>query len=450
VARIIAFAATIYIARVLGAEGYGVVGFATAVLLYLTRIADAGAELGLGVREIAARPELADRLASSMIGFRLLLSLGLTALTASLALAFLPSPDNRVLAAYALTLLAVGFSTRWVHLGLERSGRVALARVLGEGAMLVIVLAVVHSPGDLVRVPLAQLAGDLLAGAILLVWLRRLGHRIWPALDWKLIRPILRRALPLVASALLGLMIYNADFIFLRVMRGPAEVGYYAAAYTLISFLINLGIAYSLSLLPTLTRLATEPENQRALYHTASAHVFAAALPVAIGGFLLAPGIIALFFGADYAPGVMALQILVWSIPLSLVRDVPIIALMASGREDWVLRTSGAAAASNLVLNALLIPRYGVAGAALATVVTEGARLVLALRLSAPLGFGRTSVARYWRSALAGLAMAGAILVIPGRSLPIAVPIGVLVYLGALISLGGVRLRGRELPELTV
>ena len=81
-ARIIAFAAPIYIARVLGAEGYGVIGFATAVLLYLTRIADAGAELGLGVREIAARPELADRLASSMIGFRLLLSLGLTALTA--------------------------------------------------------------------------------------------------------------------------------------------------------------------------------------------------------------------------------------------------------------------------------------------------------------------------------------------------------------------------------
>ena len=434
----------------LGAEGYGVIGFATAVLLYLTRIADAGAELGLGVREIAARPEIADRLASSMIGFRLMLSITLTALTAALSIAFLPSPDDYVLAAYGLTLLAVGFSTRWVHLGLERSARVAIARVAGEATMLAVGLALVRSPADLVRVPLAQLAGDFLASVVLLIWLRRLGHRIGAAFDWELIRPILRRAVPLVASALLGLMIYNADFIFLRAMRGPADVGYYAAAYTLISFLINLGIAYSLSLLPTLTRLRSEPEHQRALYHTASAHVFAAALPVAIGGFLLASGIIALFFGPEYAAAVIALQILVWSIPLSLVRDVPIIALMASGREDRVLRTSGAAAASNLALNALLIPRYGIAGAAAATVITEGARLVLAIRFSTALGFGRTSVSRYWRSATAGALMAAAILAIPGRPLALAVPVGALVYLGALTLLGGIKFRGRELPELTV
>ena len=434
----------------LGAEGYGVIGFATAVMLYLTRIADAGAELGLGVREIAARPEVADRLASAMIGFRLVMSAALAALTAAIAFVFLPSPDEYVLAAYALTLLAVGFSTRWVHLGLERSARVAIARVAGEAAMLGLIFWLVRSPADVARVPLAQLVGDMLASVVLLIWLRRLGHRIGAVFDWELIRPVLRRAVPLVTSALLGLMIYNADFIFLRVMRGSTDVGYYAAAYTLISFLINLGIAYGLSLLPTLTRLGAEPQHQRALYHTASAHVFAASLPVAVGGYLLAPGIIALFFGSEYAPAVIALQVLVWSIPLSLVRDVPIIALMASGREDRVLRTTGAAALSNLALNALLIPRYGIAGAAAATVITEAARLVLAIHFSTEFGFGRTPFSRYWRSAIAGALMAASILAIPGRSLILGIPIGALVYLGALTLLGGVRLRRRELPELTV
>ncbi len=54
VARLTAFATTIYIARTLGAESYGVIGFALAVILYLSRIADGGMEFfGLGIREIA-------------------------------------------------------------------------------------------------------------------------------------------------------------------------------------------------------------------------------------------------------------------------------------------------------------------------------------------------------------------------------------------------------------
>ena len=53
-ARLIAFAGTLYVARTLGPSRYGVIGFALAVLLYLQRLADAGFDLGVGVREVAA------------------------------------------------------------------------------------------------------------------------------------------------------------------------------------------------------------------------------------------------------------------------------------------------------------------------------------------------------------------------------------------------------------
>jgi O-antigen/teichoic acid export membrane protein len=42
-------------------------------------------------------------------------------------------------------------------------------------------------------------------------------------------------------GSLLGLAVFNGDTNFLRVLHGSAVVGYYAAAYTLISFLINIG-----------------------------------------------------------------------------------------------------------------------------------------------------------------------------------------------------------------
>jgi len=50
-ARMIAFGATVYVARVLGPESYGIIELAAAIVLYFSRVADFGIDLGLGVRE---------------------------------------------------------------------------------------------------------------------------------------------------------------------------------------------------------------------------------------------------------------------------------------------------------------------------------------------------------------------------------------------------------------
>src|SRR5262245_6147427 len=181
--------------------------------------------------------------------------------------------------------------------------------------------------------------------------------RLRAELHWSRVKPLLPRAVPLVLSALLGLMIYNSDLIFLRLFAGPTEVGYYAASYMLISFLGNMGTAYSLSLLPTLTRLGRGSESQRALYHTATAQVFAIALPAAVGGALLASQIIGLVFGQTYKASGPVLALLAWSVPLVLLRAVPMVALMTTAREDHLLRSTAWAAGLNLALNLWLIPR---------------------------------------------------------------------------------------------
>ena len=106
-----------------------------------------------------------------------------------------------------------------------------------------------------------------------------------------LLRPLIRRAIPFVGSAILGLLIFNSDLLFLRFMMGPEEVGYYAAAYALVGFVLNLGVAYGLSLLPTLTRLASDPSGELKLYHDATAQVFAVGAPIAVGGWFLSNSI---------------------------------------------------------------------------------------------------------------------------------------------------------------
>jgi O-antigen/teichoic acid export membrane protein len=407
-------------------------------------------DLGLGVREVAAARDRLSELVPAVLALRLLLAGVLIVVAGGAAYLLLPEPDRRVVALYTLTLAFVAMSTRWVHLGLERAPVVAIARTAGELLMVAGVLAFVRDPADLAKAPLWQLAGDALAAILLAVSLGRLGYRVIPRWRLETIRPLVHRAVPYVGSTLLGLMIYNADLIFLRALRGPESVGHYAAAYAPVSLVLNVGVAYALSLLPTLTRLHPEPAAQQGLYHTSAAHVMAGALPIAVGGFVLAPAIIGLVFGADYAPAALPLRVLMLSVPISLVRDVPVMAVLSRGREDLVLRVVAASATTNLVLNAALIPKFGMLGAAAATLSTEILRFALSLGYAGSLGFPRPDLVRAWRPMAAALAMAIALVAMRPSNLLLGVSVGAVVYVAALALVGGIR-RGQDgLPELRV
>lgn len=428
---------------------YGIVGVATAVLLYFNRLADAGLDL-VGMREIAADREHAAPIAQSVLGFRVLLSFALAAVLAAVALLWFPRADGVVLALFALTLLPVGASTRFVHLGFERGGYAAAARVSGEALILVVILALVRGPGDVLRVPLAHLMGMGLTAAMLAWWMRVYAIPLRLRLDWEVLRPLLRRSMHVVGAGILGLVTYNSDLIILRYTHGAGIAGYYAAAYMPLSLAINLGIAYRMSLLPSLSRLASTPERQRGLYHTSLAHVFLAVAPAALGGMLLAPAAIDFIFGSEYASAGPILQLLIWAIPLAQLREPPVAAIVAARREDRLLQQSAAGTVANLALNIALIPRYGMMGAAVATVATEAFKLVLALWFANQAGFSFARADRFWKVLVASVSMAAVLLSIQGTHFLIGVGAGVAAYAIALILLGGITIRRGRPPVLSI
>jgi O-antigen/teichoic acid export membrane protein len=407
-------------------------------------------DLGLGVREMAAHPTETLSRASAILTARVVVAIVLAVLLTVAALVTMPEPDGFVLALYGLTLIPIGASTRWILLGRERTRSVALARAAGEALMVLLVFALVRGRDDLFKAPLAQFTGDALAAGLLLWWVTRSGIHLRFAVDWSAIRPLVGRATPLIASALLGLLIYNSDLIFLRFFRDRATVGLYAAAYLLVSFISNMGTAYGLSLLPSLTRTAAVPADHRGLYHTATAHVFAIGFPITLGGCLLAWQITMLVFGSEYSDSANALRILIWAIPLSLVRDIPVMALMASGREDRIMRLTAWAAAAGIALNFLLIPPYGLIGAATATVATEGVRMMLALAAVRKYGFQLTGISRLWKPLVAGGVMAAVLVLAAPSALVLAVALGALGYVASLAMLGGISFRRGLFPSLNV
>jgi O-antigen/teichoic acid export membrane protein len=130
------------------------------------------------------------------------------------------------------------------------------------------------------------------------------------------------RAPNLGGFTLLGLVLFNADLIYLRIISGQAAAGYYAAAYTFIAFAANLSVAWAHSVMPAMALYEKTDAQRNGVYETSMLLAYAASLPVAVGGILCASPLIALVFGVNFAPAVSALAWLLPAIPIAAVREL--------------------------------------------------------------------------------------------------------------------------------
>ncbi|MCI0437048.1 MAG: flippase [Gemmatimonadetes bacterium] len=446
-ARLIGFGGTIWIARVLGVDMYGIVGFAMALTLYLTGLVDAGLEQH-GPHEIAERRLPPAELISSVLLARTLIALALLAVVAAGGLLG-PRPDGVVVAMFALTLIPAGVNSRWAHFGLDNGAIVARTRVATETVRVALLLVFVHGPDDVLLVPLAQLVGDALAAGWLLAEFRRRGIELRWRFDRALAAGVLRRAAPLLGTHLLALAIYNADVILLRVFRDVSAIGLYLAAYSLINFLGALGNVVTVSLVPSLSRLRADAAAGADLAHTALARVLVVGLPVAVGGALLASRIIEFVFHTDYARAGPVLAILIWTIPALLLRSVFMAVLISRGRQGMVLRMTGVAAALNIGTNLVAIPLFGMMGAAATTLLAELARMTVGGLYVAREGVPAAPLGRYARTGVAAAVMGGALFLLQRLPLALAIMAGAIVFFTTLTVTGGIRLAGGR-PSLSV
>jgi O-antigen/teichoic acid export membrane protein len=448
-ARVIGFGATAYLARRLGADAYGVIVLALAVMTYVGRLSDLGLDL-LGVHDVADDRDQLPTLIPRYLGARLLVATFLIATIVVAGLLVMPQPEGAVLASMCFVLAPIALGTKWVHLGLEQPGMAAAARSAQEVLASLLIVAAVNGPADLARVPVAQIIGEGVGAYILLRAVPRTRISLREMLSVEVVRTLYRRSWPLVLSSLLGLVIFNSDFFFLRFFRDSATVGTYATAYLLIGFCVNLGHSYSMSLLPAITRLKGDPGAELKLYHNALAQVFAGSFPVAVGGCLVASQLIPVVFGRQYAAAAAPLQILIWSIPIAFTRYVAQSVMVAHERQKRMLAHAATAATTNVALNLTLIPIWGMRGAAAVTVLTEAVRLVPMLRDLQRNGLPMAPPARFARAAAAGGIMALTLALCGFSNLWLAVATGVVVYPVALYFLGGIRLRSATSPELSV
>lgn len=436
IARAVAFIGTAYLARTLGPEGFGIIGFVTALFGYLALTVTAGFN-DVGSREIARRPHEAPSIAASVIIVRLLLAfIALTVIVIAAWLINKPPTVKLVMVLMGLSFFSLALDTSWVYKGLERNRRVGAALVLGQVLFVGAVLVVVRESGDVVLVPLAQFFGEVSAALLLAVSVFRLGE-IKPEIREGI--RILRSSGLLTVSRLLRTLIYTFDVVLIGFLIGEREVGLYNAAYRICFLLVAIAVAVHSSYLPALTRAVVRDIKQVGCIAERSVNLAAAiAAPMIVGGIVLSLSLLKAIFGPEYVEGAGAFRLLLLSIGFVFIHGAMHNILLVSNRlkvEMWIMAV---AAGLNIGLNIILIPRYGLVGAAFVTALAEGLVLLMMLFAIHKIGI-RLDFQPVSRPLLAAGVM-GASLIVFGTNRPLALCLGLgfVVYVFTLIVFRGI------------
>jgi O-antigen/teichoic acid export membrane protein len=240
--------------------------------------------------------------------------------------------------------------------------------------------------------------------------------------SWRIERPsamqLLGAGWPLMLNALLVGLFFRADVFIIRASTSTLEVERYDAAFKFLSFVLLITPAVTLALFPRMARHA-EADRPRLLYEYRFALKVLLILSVPIVALTVwfAPMLIAIVTGGrpEYQPAsAVALQILIFFLPLSFINGVTQYVLIALNLQRLITRAFAMTVTFNLAANLVLVPWIGINGAAIATI---GSEIVLLLpfmlwakRELGPIGLGALAL----KPALAALVVgAGAWLLWP-------------------------------------
>lgn len=195
---------------------------------------------------------------------------------------------------------------------------------------------------------------------------------------------VYRFGLPLVFSFGFSFIIAASDKYLIGYFRGVAEVGIYAAAYTVMDRIVTaLFMVVATPAFPLIVhRLEQEGiEAARRQAYTNGAALLLLAMPACAGLILTTPHLAALFVGPAFQEGV--LSIMPWIALAAFLNGLTAHyfdhAFHLAKRPALFFMTEGPSALFNLMLNILLIPRYGFIGAAWAAAGTYALSLVLSI-----------------------------------------------------------------------
>lgn len=419
IGQAIAYFSRIFIARYLGPAPYGLVSLALAGLGIGATLALLGLPTGI-VRYVSFYKGRGDKrrikgtlVSSFQIAFPLSLVFGALLFLSSNWLSINVFQEPHLAPILRVFSLAVPF---YVMMELFLAGirgfqemryQVGCKNLIEPLSRIALVAALLFLGYGVLGAAVAYVLAIILASGFAFYLLER---KIFPVIKTKIKVISMRKELfqyswPLALVGILYLITSWTDTLMLGFFKTSTEVGFYNAALPTVQVLSVVPLAFGMIFFPVVSELygREKIKEMKDIYKTVTKWIFLILFPLLLLMIFFSGAILNVMFGPTYVIASTALSILVVGFFVSYLFQPGSIILSTLKRTKLIFLSSLVTASLNVVLNYLLIPPYGIEGAAVATslsVLSGGLSIgVFAYRL---LGFQPFKQAHF-KSLIAGL-----------------------------------------------
>ena len=271
----------------------------------------------------------------------------------------------------------------------------ALMQFLPQGFMLIllILLGLLWSARD---VPVYAMLGSFALTGIMgwVIMEYAFKQRIEPqdTVEQMPARTILSISLPMLVTATINLVLGQTGVIMLGMFRSEAEVGYYAIAVklaTLTSFILS---AINSMAAPKFSELFHSGKIDELFYvaKKSSKLIFWTTTPILIGFAFLGKPLLGIAFGRQFEVAYTALVLMALGQFVHSISGATGMFMNMTGRQKEFRNIILVSAVINILLNVLLVPSYGISGAAIAGMISLSFWNITTLRYI-KLKYGRTT-----------------------------------------------------------
>ncbi len=369
ISKLFGFFTTIYLARVLGVEGYGKLGFVLAVYSYFDLIANLGFE-AVGTREVASGKSSVSETVSSIFFLRLFLSLSSFIILFLSSFFFQIDEDVRqLLLLQGLNLLLLPLSLYYFFSGKEKMHYVAISKIAQSFIYFLLINFFVSSSHQLWLSPLFFIISTI-TSYIFLFFSKSLQTFSLTFPSQKVVKQILYSSFIMGLSTMMIRIYWNMDTVMVGILRTSFEVGLYTSAYKIVILLTTLPNIIITAFFPSFSKYTISKDGVSLLIKYILVLIILG-LPIGFIGYFIAETVIHILFGSNYQEAVVPMQILFFNVSFIFLNIALANPLIAWGKQREYLIIVSSGALVNVILNFLLIPNFGIVGAAIATVCSE-------------------------------------------------------------------------------
>ncbi len=385
----VGFLVGVWIARHLGPADFGLWNFALSLTSLLSALASLGID-SVVIRELVRDPLRRDEVLGS--AFALKLAAGsFCVLTAAIACAALRPGDTQALILVALSSAGNLFQSLSV-IDLRFQSRLqSRYTVMAQGSTFLLATAakifLLVTGAPLLHFAIVGACEIAIgAGFLVLAYTRVEGS----ARTWRTSRAMYRTLLgagwPVCLAGIASLVSMRLDQILVSQQLGERACGTYGAAVRLSELWFAIPLVLGSTIYPQLVEARQRSIGEyRRKAHGITIAMLCVVVPAGIVVTLASGWIVHLVYGQAYAEAASILSIHIWSGAPYVATFAYGNAFLIEGRTRLVLASAACALVANPVLNLLLIPKYGIQGAALATLAASVLAQVVTFSLLATL-----------------------------------------------------------------